>query len=79
MTVDLVERQVRAGNICESFPIDDYTRHRLMKGLDETALTLTRGEAIEAYESRRRQTLPTTVRRGRPLSTSGQAPQRPRC
>ena len=48
VTVDLVERQVRAGNICESFPIDDYTRHRLMKGLDETALTLTRGEAIEA-------------------------------
>lgn len=63
ITVDLIHRQVRAADITADFPLDDYTRMRLMEGLDETALTLTRTEAIDAFEVSRRATLPTTTRR----------------
>lgn len=63
ITVDLIHRQVRAADITADFPLDDYTRTRLMEGLDETALTLARTEAIDAFEVSRRATLPTTTRR----------------
>jgi 3-isopropylmalate/(R)-2-methylmalate dehydratase small subunit len=43
------------------FALDDYTRWRLMEGLDDIALTLRHTNAIDAYENLRRDTLPTTV------------------
>src|SRR3954470_15086342 len=44
IAVDLVQRQVRAGRIEAPFDIDDYTRWRLMEGLDDIGLTLTHAD-----------------------------------
>ena len=51
--VDLAERQVRAGGDVWSFPMDDFSRWRLMEGLDDIGLTLRHQEAIAEYEARR--------------------------
>jgi 3-isopropylmalate/(R)-2-methylmalate dehydratase small subunit len=66
ITVDLVERTVRcaptgAEPIVVAFEIDDYTRWRLMEGLDDIGLSLRHADAISAYEQRRPSWLPTTV------------------
>ncbi|MEY9213583.1 3-isopropylmalate dehydratase small subunit [Thermobifida halotolerans] len=60
ITVDLVERQVRAGELVEPFELDDYTRWRLMEGLDDIDLTLRHTDAITEYEKRRKPWLPVT-------------------
>ncbi|MGX1739547.1 3-isopropylmalate dehydratase small subunit [Corynebacterium flavescens] len=52
-TVDLDARTVSVGNSTYSFDIDDYTRWRLMEGLDDIGLTLRNEDAIEAYEAKR--------------------------
>ncbi|MGO2659550.1 3-isopropylmalate dehydratase small subunit [Mycetocola reblochoni] len=61
MTVDLVERQLSIGELRLAFEIDDYTRWRLLEGLDDIALTLRNEEAITAFESRRAAWRPTTL------------------
>jgi 3-isopropylmalate/(R)-2-methylmalate dehydratase small subunit len=43
------------------FDIDDYTRWRLMEGLDDVDLTLRQEQEIAAYESRRPAWMPTTA------------------
>jgi 3-isopropylmalate/(R)-2-methylmalate dehydratase small subunit len=43
------------------FDIDDYTRWRLMEGLDDVDLTLRQADAIADFESRRPAWLPTTA------------------
>ena len=55
VTVDLVDRMVRApgAGIEAAFPMDDYTRWRLMEGLDDIGLSLRHGDEIEAFESTR--------------------------
>jgi 3-isopropylmalate/(R)-2-methylmalate dehydratase small subunit len=53
ITVDLVDREVRAPGLTVAFQIDDYTRWRLMEGLDDIGLTLTNADDITAYESGR--------------------------
>jgi 3-isopropylmalate/(R)-2-methylmalate dehydratase small subunit len=58
VTVDLVHRQVRASGATWSFPLDDFSRWRLMEGLDDIGLTLRHEDAITSYESRRRPFLP---------------------
>ncbi|MDS1270450.1 3-isopropylmalate dehydratase small subunit [Lipingzhangella sp. LS1_29] len=60
ITVDLVEREVRAPGITESFELDDYTRWRLLEGLDDIALTLRHSETITDFETRRHRWLPVT-------------------
>jgi 3-isopropylmalate/(R)-2-methylmalate dehydratase small subunit len=60
VTVDLRERQVRAGAFVESFELDDYTRWRLMEGLDDIGLTLRHISSIEDFERGRASWLPTT-------------------
>jgi len=53
IVVDLESRQVRAaGNVWE-FPLDDFTRWRLMEGLDDIGLTLRHEPDITAYETTR--------------------------
>ena len=64
VTVDLGARELRAGGLVASFPIDDFTRWRLMEGLDDIGLTLRHEADIVAYESARPSFLPTTARRG---------------
>ena len=61
VTVDLVARQLRAGDLVAEFPLDDFTRWRLMEGLDDIGLTLRQDSDIAAYEASRPPHLPTTV------------------
>ena len=59
IVVDLDGRSVSAPGVDESFPIDDFTRWRLMEGLDEIGLTLQHEDEIAAYEAARPTWLPT--------------------
>jgi 3-isopropylmalate/(R)-2-methylmalate dehydratase small subunit len=61
VTVDLAERQVRAGDLVAPIAVDGYTRWRLMEGLDDIGLTLRHAEEIAAFESRREPWRPTTL------------------
>lgn len=58
ITVDLTRREVRCGQLRADFDIDDYTRWRLMEGLDDIGLTLRWREEISSYEERRQPWLP---------------------
>jgi 3-isopropylmalate/(R)-2-methylmalate dehydratase small subunit len=59
--VDLEAQEVRAGGRSYRFELDADTRHRLLGGLDDIALTLQREDAIAAYERDRERTGPTTT------------------
>ncbi|GAA2351586.1 3-isopropylmalate dehydratase small subunit [Streptomyces cuspidosporus] len=61
ITVDLVDRQVRAEGITADFELDENARWRLLKGLDDISLTLRQEADIAAYEARRPTFKPTTV------------------
>jgi 3-isopropylmalate/(R)-2-methylmalate dehydratase small subunit len=61
ITVDLDRREVRAADVVAAFDIDDYTRRRLMEGLDDIGLTLAKAPAIDEFESARPSWLPTTA------------------
>jgi len=60
VTVDLVERNVRWSGEVHGFELDDYTRWRLLEGLDDIGLTLRHTDEISAYEAQRRPWLPST-------------------
>ncbi|MER6141737.1 3-isopropylmalate dehydratase small subunit [Streptomyces sparsogenes] len=61
ITVDLVDRQVRAEGITADFELDENARWRLLEGLDDISLTLRQEADIAAYEARRPTFKPTTV------------------
>ena len=61
VTVDLEARQVRAGDLVVDFQIDDYTRWRLLEGLDDIAITLSHEQDVAAFEAARPTWKPTTV------------------
>jgi 3-isopropylmalate/(R)-2-methylmalate dehydratase small subunit len=61
VTVDLVEREVRAGDLRAPFEIDDYTRWRLLEGLDDIGLTLRHADDIAEFERSRPAWLPVTL------------------
>jgi 3-isopropylmalate/(R)-2-methylmalate dehydratase small subunit len=60
VTVDLVAREVRAADLVAPLEVDDYTRWRLLEGLDDIGITLQSGDAIDAFEAARPAFLPTT-------------------
>ncbi len=64
VTVDLESRTVKAGEgpeaIVDSFDIDDYTRWRLMEGLDDIGITLSHEADIATYETTRPSWKPVT-------------------
>jgi 3-isopropylmalate/(R)-2-methylmalate dehydratase small subunit len=66
VTVDLESRTVRAGEgvdaIEDSFDIDDYTRWRLLEGLDDIGITLGNEGDIAAFEASRPSWKPATIR-----------------
>ena len=66
VTVDLESRIVKAGEgpdaIEDSFDIDDYTRWRLLEGLDDVGITLGHDDDIAAYEDTRPSWKPATQR-----------------
>ena len=66
-TVDLRHRTVEAADNVFEFSIDDYTRQRLLEGLDDISLTLQHEAEIAAYEANRPAWLPRTL----PVKTAG--------
>ena len=64
VTVDLESRTIRAGEgpdaIEDSFDIDDYTRWRLLEGLDDIGITLGHADDIDSFESGRPSFKPVT-------------------
>ncbi|WP_026818134.1 3-isopropylmalate dehydratase small subunit [Arthrobacter castelli] len=61
VTVDLESRLVTCGSIVAPFEIDDYTRWRLMEGLDDISLTLRDEQAISNFEATRASFKPKTL------------------
>ncbi|MFB7885101.1 3-isopropylmalate dehydratase small subunit [Microbacterium sp. NPDC056057] len=61
MTVDLDARTARIGALELSFEIDDYTRWRLLEGLDDIGLTLRDADRIAQFEARREAWRPRTL------------------
>ena len=59
IVIDLETLAVTAPGLQESFPMEDFTRWRLMEGLDDIGLTLQHTDAIDAYEAGRASWLPT--------------------
>jgi 3-isopropylmalate/(R)-2-methylmalate dehydratase small subunit len=60
-TVDLVKREVRVANLTVPFEIDEYTRWRLLEGLDDIGLTLRDEQSITDFEARRESWRPKTL------------------
>jgi 3-isopropylmalate/(R)-2-methylmalate dehydratase small subunit len=58
VTVDLQTREVRFGSEVHTFVLDDYTRWRLLEGLDDIGLTLRDTGVIDSYEQSRKHWLP---------------------
>jgi 3-isopropylmalate/(R)-2-methylmalate dehydratase small subunit len=61
VTVDLEAREVRFAGESEPFELDDYSRWRLLEGLDDIGLTMQHMDEITAFETRRSSHLPTTT------------------
>jgi 3-isopropylmalate/(R)-2-methylmalate dehydratase small subunit len=59
--VDLEAQEVRAGGRSFPFAIDPETRHRLLNGLDDIAMSLQEEDAIDAYERERERPGPVTT------------------
>jgi len=62
LTIDVERGTVSApaAGIESTFPLDEFTRHRLLEGLDDIGLTLRNADAITAYETQRPRWMPTT-------------------
>ena len=61
ITVDLDSRTVSYKEITVAFELDDYTRWRLMEGLDDIGLTLKQTDSIDAFEAKRPAYKPKTL------------------
>jgi len=61
LTVDLTARTVTAPGLSVPFEVDDYTRWRLLEGLDDIGLTLQHVGDVAAFEASRPKWLPTTL------------------
>ena len=63
VTVDLREKTVKAADLTVPFEIDEYTRWRLLEGLDDIGLTLRHADRVAAFETARPARLPVTTPR----------------
>ena len=61
VTVDLENKTISAGDVSAPFEIDDYTRYRLLNGLDDVGITLSHEADITAYEATRPAFKPATL------------------
>lgn len=61
VTVDLESRTVRCGSVDTTFDIDNYTRWRLLEGLDDISLTLKEASSIRDFEASRLAFKPKTL------------------
>ena len=61
ITVELTERVVTGPNVYETFEMDDFTRQRLLEGLDDIGATLEHEDDLEAFEKTRPSYLPKVI------------------
>ena len=61
VSVDLESRTVSYNNVVLPFAIDDYTRWRLMEGLDDIGLTFKNADSIDSFEKTRTTLKPATL------------------
>ena len=61
ITVNLEERTASIGGVQADIGIDDYTRWRLLEGLDDIGLTLRNEDKIAQFEARRESWRPRTL------------------
>ena len=63
ITIDIERRLIAApaAGIEASFPLDDFTQHRILEGLDDIGLTLRNRTAIDTYEAGRPTWMPTSA------------------
>ncbi|HEY0618761.1 MAG TPA: 3-isopropylmalate dehydratase small subunit [Kribbella sp.] len=61
VTVDLENKTISAGAVSAPFEIDDYTRYRLLNGLDDVGITLSHEDDITTYEATRPSFKPATL------------------
>lgn len=61
ITVNLVEQTASIGSLQVGFEIDDYTKWRLLEGLDDIGLTLRDEPAITSFEKERGSWMPKTI------------------
>ncbi len=61
VTVDLQARRVTYGDVTVPFEVDEYTRWRLLEGLDDVGLTERHLDDVEAFEARRPAWLPKAL------------------
>ncbi len=61
VVVDLEQRSVQAGPLTAPFHIDDYTRYRLLNGLDDIGITLGNADVISTFEATRPAFKPVTL------------------
>jgi 3-isopropylmalate/(R)-2-methylmalate dehydratase small subunit len=61
ITVNLVEQTASIGSLQVKFEIDDYTKWRLLEGLDDIGLTLRDEPAITSFEKERGSWMPKTI------------------
>lgn len=65
ITVDLDAKNIRYadrdGEVTVGFEIDDYTRWRLMEGLDDIGLTMKKIDEVSAFEAKRANFKPKTL------------------
>ena len=61
VSVDLETRTVSYNNVVLPFAIDDYTRWRLMEGLDDIGLTFKNADSIDSFEKSRTILKPATL------------------
>lgn len=61
VTVDLETRTVHCDDLTLPFDIDDFTRYRLMEGLEDISLTLQHEGDVDTYEAQRPGFKPTTL------------------
>jgi len=61
ITVDLESKTVSYLEVTLNFAIDDYTRWRLMEGLDDIGLTFTKMDEVTKFEEKRASYKPKTL------------------
>lgn len=61
VTVDLESRTVTYNDVTCSFELDDYTRWRLLEGLDDIGLTLRHEDVVTSFEEKRAEFKPKTL------------------
>jgi len=59
--VDLPAQELSIGDVVVPFEIDEYTKWRLMEGLDDIGITMQSADAIASYEAKRESWKPTTL------------------